>query len=52
MNDIIILVCAVGRSGSTTTQRILNTMPNSNICGENMGAVNNLLEFYKNIKRS
>ena len=52
MNDIIILVCAVGRSGSTTTQRILNTMPNSNICGENMGAVNNLLEFYKNIKRT
>jgi hypothetical protein len=31
-------------------QRILNTIPNSNICGENFGAVNSLLEFYKRIK--
>ena len=50
MNDKIILICAIGRSGSTTMQRILNTNPNSNICGENMGAVNSLLEFYKRIK--
>ena len=48
--DKIVLICAVGRSGSTTTQRILNIIPNSNICGENMGAVNSLLEFYKRIK--
>ncbi len=50
--DKIILICATGRSGSTTLQRIINTIPNSNICGENNGAINNLLEFYKNIKFS
>lgn len=48
--DKIILVCATGRSGSTTLQRILNTIPNSNFCGENFGALNSLLEFYKKIK--
>ena len=44
------LICATGRSGSTTLQRILNTLPNSNICGENYGAINSLLEFYRRIK--
>ena len=48
--DKIVLICATGRSGSTTLQRILNTIPNSNICGENAGAINSLLEFYKRIK--
>jgi hypothetical protein len=48
--DKIILICATGRSGSTTMQRIINTIPNSNICGENYGAVNSLLEFYYRIK--
>ena len=48
--DKIVLICATGRSGSTTLQRIINTIPNSNICGENMGAVNSLLEFYKRLK--
>lgn len=46
MSDTIVLVCATGRSGSTTMQRILNTIPNSNICGENYGAINSLMEFY------
>jgi len=50
--DKIVLICASGRSGSTTLQRILNTIPNSNICGENYGAINSLLEFYAKIKRS
>lgn len=50
VQDKIVLICAVGRSGSTTTQRMLNIIPNSNICGENMGAINSLLEFYKRIK--
>jgi hypothetical protein len=49
-NDKIVLICASGRSGSTTLQRILNSIPNSNICGENMGAINSLLEFYKRLK--
>lgn len=50
--DKIVLICATGRSGSTTLQRILNTIPNSNFCGENFGALNSLLEFYKRLKHS
>lgn len=50
MDDKIILICAVARSGSTTLEIILNTIPNSNICGENNGAINHLLEFYREIK--
>jgi hypothetical protein len=50
MDDKIVLICATGRSGSTTMQRIINTIPNSNICGENYGAINSLLEFYRRIK--
>jgi len=52
MEDKIVLICATGRSGSTTMQRIINTIPNSNICGENYGAINSLLEFYRRIKKS
>jgi hypothetical protein len=47
-----ILICATGRSGSTTLQRLVHTIPNSNICGENYGAINDLLKFYNNIKKS
>jgi len=47
--DKIILICATGRSGSTSLLRILNTMPNTNICGENNGAINSLMEFYMNL---
>jgi hypothetical protein len=50
MDDKIVLICATGRSGSTTMQRIINTIPNSNICGENYGAIISLLEFYRRIK--
>jgi hypothetical protein len=52
MDDKIVLICATGRSGSTTMQRLLNTIPNSNICGENFGAINSLLEFYRRIKNT
>jgi hypothetical protein len=52
MEDKIVLICAVGRSGSTTMQRILNTIPNSNICGENYAAINSLLEFYIRLKET
>ena len=52
MDDKIVLICATGRSGSTSLQRIINTIPNSNICGENFGAINSLLEFYRRIKHS
>jgi len=51
-SDKIILICATGRSGSTTMQRIINTIPNSNICGENFAAVNSLLEFYARLKKT
>jgi len=46
LKDKIVLICATGRSGSTTLLRILNTIPNSNICGENFGAIHSLLNFY------
>ena len=49
MEDKIVLICATGRSGSTTMQRIINTIPGSNICGENYGAINSLLDFYNKL---
>lgn len=52
MSTKIILIVATGRSGSTTLQRILNTIPDSNISGENWGAINNLLECYSNLKKT
>ena len=45
-----ILICATGRSGSTTLQRIINTIKDSTITGEKHGAIKNLLECYANIK--
>lgn len=48
-SDKVVLICATGRSGSSTLQRIINTIPNSNMCGENHGALNSLLEFYMNL---
>lgn len=50
METEFILICATGRSGSTTLQRIINTIPNVNIKGENNNAIIHLLEFYKSIK--
>lgn len=47
-----ILICASGRSGSTTLQRIINTIPNANICGECDGAILHLLHFYRSIKKT
>jgi hypothetical protein len=52
MEDKIVLICATGRSGSTTMQRLLNTIPHSNICGENFSAINSLLAFYAKVKYS
>ena len=49
MEDKIVLICATGRSGSTTMQRIINTIPNSNICGENYGAINSIIDFYNKL---
>lgn len=52
MNDNIVLICATGRSGSTTMQRLINTIPNSNICGENYASIIPLLEFYRRLKKT
>jgi hypothetical protein len=52
MDDKIVLICATGRSGSTTLQRIINTIPDSNICGENFAAIISLLDFYRRIKET
>jgi hypothetical protein len=48
----IILICATGRSGSTTLQRIINTIDESDITGEKWGSINNLLMCYSNIKKT
>ena len=45
-----ILIAATGRSGSTTLQRILNTIPNTNITGENDNAILNILKSYNSLK--
>ena len=47
-----ILICASGRSGSTTLQRIIDTIPDSNITGEKCGAIMNLLQSYLSIKKT
>lgn len=52
LDDKVVLLCCTGRSGSTTLQRILNTIENSNICGENYGAINSLLLYYKKLKQT
>ena len=46
-----IIIAAIGRSGSTTLQRIINTIENSNILGENNNFIANLLVAYKSLKR-
>ena len=50
--DTIVLLCCTGRSGSTTLLRLINTIPNSNICGENGGCINHLMNFYRSIKKT
>lgn len=52
MDDKVVLLCCTGRSGSTSLQQVINTIENSNICGENYGAINNLLMYYKKLKQT
>ena len=49
-NDRIVIIIAVGRSAGTTLMRVLNTIPNTNICGENKGAIFSLLHSYYALK--
>jgi len=51
-NYQFILIVATGRSGSTTLQRILNTIPKCNITGENDNTIIHLLNCYKSIKKT
>jgi hypothetical protein len=51
-NYQFVILCCTPRSGSSTLVRILNTIPNTNICGENDGAIINLLKFYRSIKNT
>ena len=46
-----ILIVAIWSSASTTLQRIINTIPNSNICGENDNLLTGLLETYIKFKK-
>lgn len=52
MDYKFILIVSTPRSASTTLQRILNTLPNSNITGEKWGAIHNILECYRKIKKT
>lgn len=45
-----ILIAATGRSASTTLLRIVNTIPNSNISGENNNVIMDLLKCYTHLK--
>lgn len=45
-----ILICATGRSGSTTLQRIIHTIPQSHITGEKYRSIIYLLKAYKDMK--
>ena len=45
----IILICATGRSGSTTLQRIVNTIKDSDITGEKGYVIENILQSYKGL---
>jgi hypothetical protein len=47
-----ILIVATGRSGSTTLQRIINTIDKSNITGENNNFIFTLLKAYNNLRRT
>ena len=46
----IILIVAIGRTGSTTLQRLVNTIKNSHITGEKNFEIIKLLESYNNLK--
>jgi len=50
VNDKIVVICSTGRSGSTTMLRLLNTIPNSNICGENQNMIISILDAYRKMK--
>jgi hypothetical protein len=48
--DNIVLIVSLGRTGSTSLVQLFNTIPNSNICGENYNAVLRLMHFYYELR--
>ena len=48
----IILIVAQAGTASTTLQRLISTIPDSNITGEKQGAIESLLECYRSIKKT
>jgi hypothetical protein len=50
VNDTIVLIVAMGRSGSTTLINLFNTIPDANMCGENFNAILKLLVCYYELR--
>lgn len=48
--DTILLIVSVGRTGSTTLVNLFNSIPKTNICGENFNAVLKLLHCYYELR--
>ncbi len=51
INTKFIIITATGRSGSTTLQEIISTIPDSSICGEHTEIINNLLYTFEKIMK-
>ena len=48
-----VLLCCVGRSGSTLLQTMVNrAIPGASMCGENAGAIAHLMRYYRALKSS
>ena len=46
MDERVVLIVGTGRSGSTTLKDVINLVPSVHLCGENFGAIINLVECY------
>ena len=52
MDEQVVLIVATGRSGSTTVKDVINLAPSTHLCGENFGAIINLVECYDNLVKT
>jgi len=52
MDERVVLIVGTGRSGSTTLKDVINLAPSVHLCGENFGAIINLLECYDNLLKT
>ena len=51
-DKLFVVIVALPRSGSTLVMRLLNRMPNTNIFGENFGALKKLYQFQKSLEKT